>query len=67
MYKIYNYVLLTARSCAVKSRGVRYMYGIPDPFPRGPSLMEITFAVGKVWISFRVLIVATEVQSIDRD
>lgn len=40
------------------------MYGIPDPFPISPSLTEIKFTVGNVSISFRVLIVATDVQSV---
>lgn len=41
------------------------MYGIPDPFPSVPSLKDIRFATGNVSISFLVLIVATEAQSID--
>lgn len=48
----------------MKSKGVRYMYGIPVPFPSGPSLTDITFTNGKVGMSLRLLIVATEVQSI---
>ena len=55
--------ILTIISWAVKSKGVKYIYGIPDPFPTIPSLNEITFEEGNDWISLRELIVATDVQS----
>jgi len=41
------------------------MYGIPVPFPTGPSAMEIKFATGNVSTSIRVLIVAMAAQSAD--
>lgn len=41
------------------------MYGIPVPFPTGPSAMEIKFTAGKVSVSGLALIVATDAQSAD--
>lgn len=42
------------------------MYGIPDPLPISPSLKEIKLATGNVSISFRVLIVAMDVQPVGK-